>query len=190
MKRLALVLAVIVFLAGLGSAQAAFVHVDATGGIVYAADGNVFGVSVGDLVSLSADYDDSFYDGIGLGFVPFGLGTGNLFTIRVGTLTLLESYDVGYLPGTGRYSPTLGFLDGQLFDPKIDMSFGVNGSPVDFGSGVFEFSGSRSDNGSGVPEMFGRWDLPITIPEPGGLTLAALGIVSMGCMGWRRRGLV
>lgn len=180
MQRLVFRLAAIILFAMSGVAQAGTIHFDVTGIVVFADSGNDFGLDFLDPVSMSGDYDDSFYDGIGFGTVPFGAGTGNTLTFHLGLVTLDETQDKDYFGGK---LPEISFFNGFYVDSDVVMDLGVNGSPVNFASGGPGFLGADS-NDLGIG---GYW--LASVPEPGALTLAALGLVSFGGMAWRKRRL-
>lgn len=169
-------------------AQAEMMSFSQEGYIFQATAGNAFGLVAGDSVWLSGRFDASEYSGVGNAIVPFSLGSGNSFQLDLGLITLYPSNDESYYGGV---YPTVHFFakDGRLPAvglPELFTMVGVNGSPVDFG-GTSVFAAFDA-NGLEAAGTWGISPLVLTLtPEPGALTLAALGLVSVCGVAWRKR---
>ena len=149
-------------LAGSVGAHATIIHFRTTGVVTSAEVGNPFGLAANDMILLTGEYDDSFYDGTGAGEVSFGEGTGNSLSLFVGTVTLTETDDIG-----SSLFPFVTFMDGNFSGINFltmgdDNAFGIVFSTV--GTGFL---------GAGIEprrEITGFWNTQ-TVPEPSTLAL-------------------
>ena len=77
----------------MGSAHAATMNFEMTGDVDYWADaGNEFGLDLNHTISVIGSFDDSVLVG-GLGAIDFSAGSGNTFTLEVGSQIFFESDD-------------------------------------------------------------------------------------------------
>jgi len=172
------------FVLGLASpsAFAIVVNFSFEGTVDFDNGGNIFGLVVGEQVTVSGTFDDVL-TGNGSEQVFYGQGTGNTLVIVVGDITYDETDDVLFSTG----APTLLFGDG-LF---TDFSFNTNPDPI-FQSGAQGFAGFE-----GLPTplatLGGDWDVgsfnktPVAVPVP---TATWLFGSALGFLGWNRRKLV
>lgn len=162
-----------------GLAEGAIQNVTVSGSILTADAGNLFGLNVGDPVSLQATYDDT--SAIGSGIIPFDSSTSNLLTMTLGGIQSYESNDADYL---GSYPRLTVCNDPLLPVLMIDYSvnYGVNGASIDY------FAVTRTQflaidaNGATIR---GEWTLS-NCPEPSTLVLAGLAAVGIVVRRMRR----
>lgn len=83
---------------GWGLSLAAVVNFVVIGYVLYADNGNLFGLESGDAVTIVGSYDDSALIN-GTGTISFGAGSGNTFKIVAGDRTYTQSDDIDYQTG-------------------------------------------------------------------------------------------
>lgn len=156
--------------------HAALVNYELTGTVdVLADDGNIFGLSMGNFISVTGTFDDSVLTG-GTGIVSFGDGSGNSMTMVVGSETFYASDDTSYDSGYPQLSLNAGAFDGL----NVAIMFDVSSS---FDSLNSYFDG-EDDFGNLVS---GTWtDFQMTpVPIPAAVWLFGTGL--MGLAGFARR---
>jgi len=164
-------------------AQGAVQTVTVTGTVLTADAGNLFGLNVGDPISMQATYDDT--TGITYDVIPFDSSTTNLMTITLGSIQLTEVNDVDFYTPPPAY-PRLTFCNVPNLDVySIDYftEFGVNSAPVDY------FDITRTEfvaidaNGTTI---VAQWNLA-NCPEPSTWILVATAGFGIGLRRVRRR---
>jgi hypothetical protein len=164
-------------------AQGAVQNVTVSGTVLTADAGNLFGLNVGDPISLQATYDDT--TGITYNVIPFDSSTTNLMTITLGSIQLTEANDVGFYEAPPAY-PRLTLCNVPNLDVyAIDYitEFGTNSATVDY------VIVSRTEfiaidaNGAAI---MAEWNLS-NCPEPSTWILVATAGFGIGLRRVRRR---
>lgn len=159
-----------------GLAEAAVQNVTVSGTILNADAGNLFGLNIGDPISLQAVFDDA--TAIAPGVIPFDLSTSNLMTITLGGIQLYESNDVEFFDPPPAFPRLILCTDPLLPVYVIDYiaELGQNSAPVDYM--VINRTQFLAVDSNGAT-VTGQWTLA-NCPEPSTIVLAglaALGIV-------------
>ena len=165
------------------SAQAALINFSLDGEILTVEDCNLFGLSVGDVVTVHGTFDDAAFTGSGSESIKFANNDPtNVFDLWFGNFLIDNTMDINFLDDT---FPLLVFQDGvlQIFDYVLVL--GINGAPFDLGFGGLNFS-AFLDNST----ITGVWDaesFTTSVPEPGTFALFGIGLVGIGLVRRRRQ---
>ncbi|MDT8283432.1 MAG: hypothetical protein RQ982_11585, partial [Gammaproteobacteria bacterium] len=116
----------------------------------WADPGNVWGLALDDQITATGTFDDSVLSG-GTGTIDFSQGSGNSFTIAVGSITYFASDDSGYASGL----PTISLLDGSL--DAFNFSTTLDGNGFD---SFFNFFDGVDSNTNGIN---GTWNSTVTL---------------------------
>lgn len=165
-----------------GLAEGAIQNVSVSGTILTADAGNLFGLNVGDPISLQATFDDT--TAIAPGIIPFDASTTNLLSITLGAIQLYELNDVGFLNSPPGY-PRLILCDDPLLPVVVIdyiAEYGTNGSPVDYMlMSRTRFMAIDANDAT----ITGEWTLS-NCPEPSTLILAGMAAVGIVVRRMRR----
>ncbi len=140
---------------------------------------NIFGLDVGDTITLDITFDDTGFTGTGFETVSFNLPS-NTMLFTVGTQTYDDTQDTA-----GGVGPQVAFFDGEIQEIKFDTQFGTFGI---FFSSINFFQGSDDD----FLSINGDWDLSsytsdfTPIPVPAAVWLFASGLLGLVAIGRRR----
>jgi hypothetical protein len=171
-----------VYSLALGSlAEGAIQNVTITGSVLTADAGNLFGLNVGDPISLQATFDDT--TAISPGIIPFNSSTTNLLTMTLGTIQLAEVNDIDY---SGSY-PRLTLCDDPVLPVfMIDYGaiFGENGALADYLQVTRTQFLAIDANGTMIT---GEWVLS-NCPEPSTVVLAGMALAGVVVRRVRRGG--
>ncbi len=171
-------------------ARAGMVDLTLFGETTNTTEGNIFGLNVGDPVSLRATFDSTALSGTGFESITFTEGSGNSLNLFMGDLTFSAENDADYFIGF----PTINFIDGVFSGIDYMAYSGINGAPANlFSPGGLDWSSFEISSNAPSKTLSaarsqqwisGIWDddtLTITsaadIPEPGPLALAAIGLL-------------
>ncbi len=180
--------AVGMFLVGLYSlslgnlAEGAIQNVTVNGSILTADAGNLFGLNVGDPISMQATFDDT--SAISPGVIPFDSSTTNLLSVTLGTIQLTEVNDLDFYKTPPAF-PRLILCDDPLLPVLvIDLytSLGANGAPVDYLLMSRTKFLALDANGAAIT---GEWTLS-NCPEPSTLVLAGMAVAGIVVRRMRR----
>ena len=156
------------------------------GTIDSAVAGNVFGLDVGDTVTVSGMFDNVL-TGIGVEVISFGADTGNMVEIVAGSLTLNETDDARFDVGGEFPIIHISSLGSGLTVTQFDF-VSVDPSVFDasFPHGSDQFAGDMGIGPEGEHGIVGTWNFdsftttPKSLAEPGTLALLAIGLLA-GC---------
>lgn len=170
-----------------GLAEGAIQNVSVSGTILTADAGNLFGLNVGDPISLQATFDDT--TAIASGIIPFDASTTNLLSITLGAIQLNEVNDIDFYEAPPAY-PRLILCEDPLSIcttlPVVQIDFvgesGTNNSPVDYMPMSRTTFIAIDANGATIT---GEWTLS-NCPEPSTLILAGLAAVGIVVRRMRR----
>jgi hypothetical protein len=165
-----------------GLAEGAIQNVSVSGTILTADAGNLFGLNVGDPISLQATFDDT--TAIAPGIIPFDASTTNLLSITLGAIQLNEVNDIDFYAAPPAF-PRLILCEDPLL-PVVQIDFvgesGTNDSPVDYMPMSRTTFIAIDANGATIT---GEWTLS-NCPEPSTLILAGLAAVGIVVRRMRR----
>ncbi len=164
---------------GMSAANAGTVNFSVDTTVLLADPGNVFGLLGGETITLSGSYDDSVYDGVGAGTVYFDSGSGNHLSLVLGSVTLDETNDDGYLGGG---FPNVSFIDGNFAGAEFLGSI-VNGQPIDFNLNM----GTMDATDSGMGRIQAEFSFVSgSSPEPSTIVMAVVGAAGLILVRHRR----
>ena len=177
MRRLRCVVAAMALFSCGELATAATQSFTVSGTVLTADAGNLFGLNVGDPISLQATYDDTTVVGY---MIPFDSSTGNLLSMTLGGITLTEQNDSGYLVDFPRLY-MCSFTPAEVFGVDYIGVFGTNSAPADY----FQISQATfvAVDAGGLA-ITGKWDL---CPEPSTWILTAMAATGLVLQRVRRR---
>lgn len=163
----------------LGSAHAATVNFQMTGVVDLWADaGNEFGLSLDDTISVAGSFDDSVLIG-GLGAIDFSAGSGNTFTLEVGSQIFFESDDNNFDFGF----PLLTIDANSALSTFEFVTNQPNGMFFDSYFNVFD---AQDLNGAQINGTWNYDSLAVTpVPVPAALWLFGSGLI--GLAGFAKR---
>lgn len=168
------------------SAQAIPLAFSVTGTVGIADPVNDFGLSSGDAVQLTGQFDSAALAGIGLEALSFGNGSGNQLMLTLGAITLQESDAVDF----DSIFPTLVFLNGVLTQVEFVTSIFFTDAAADLDSSGLDFTAVDPDGGF-IDGSFDAGSFTTreignpSVPEPATLTL--LGVAALAAGAVRRR---
>jgi hypothetical protein len=144
-----------------------------SGLVDFAATDNVYGLNIGDYVTVTGMFDD-LTTGSGLETISFHEGTGNMLEFQFGSKTFNETDDWDY-SSLGEVFPYMTLMDGNFYEFDFVSDFMDTGAYLD----AYNFeSGDWIDL-----QVSGDWDAstyeqsPKSLAEPGTFGLLLIGLV-------------
>lgn len=143
---------------------------------------NVFGVGVGDTITVTGTFDDSVLSG-GTGTVSFDQSTGNTLAISFPNVSFTEQSDSNYTLSNSRPNLTLdsGVLTGFNFDAEFG---GVDGHA--FNSQDLFFFGWEYGYDLTVSGVWGDFSMT-PVPVPAAVWLLGSGLIGLAGIAKRKR---
>ena len=156
-------------------AEGAIQNVTISGSILTADAGNLFGLNVGDPISLQALFDDSVYTSFG--YIPFDSSTTNDFSMNLGLMQLSGANDIDFYDPYPAFPRLILCEDPLLSVYRIDYftTLGENGAPVDYMNISRTQFLAVDANGATIT---GEWVLS-NCPEPSTFVLAGMAVTGM-----------